>query len=287
MIKYEKGSLGWLREKKKEDAKKDGFNNIGDWEKWKLEKKKKEKGTIGYFLGLVKEVGYPYEIEGFNIGPFIEWAREKGILVNTTYVERNRKQAVFEKYGANNLKEYRDDLAKREGFDKWLDYQNDIAKKERFENYAEKVKLHRHDIGANLPMSDNEDCPSYLGVHIGENYAEKILIVHFGGIEKRMPYNHPYYEFMVKGEYSIQVKTRTLIYHEGWEGWYFMIGHNNIADYFLLLAFDNRENKNLLHIWLIKRDEIIREEKFYNRDSITITNIPEYLLEFQKYELKN
>ncbi len=35
--KYEKGTLGWLREQQKIKAKKDGFDNIDDWLKWKAD----------------------------------------------------------------------------------------------------------------------------------------------------------------------------------------------------------------------------------------------------------
>lgn len=42
--------------------------------------------------------------------------------------------------------------------------------------------------------------------------------------------------------------------------------------------------KRILHIWLIHKNEIIREEKFYKRGSIRISNNPNRLLEFQKFE---
>lgn len=35
----------------------------------------KKKGSLGYYKELAKDAGYPNEIEGLNIGPFIKWAR--------------------------------------------------------------------------------------------------------------------------------------------------------------------------------------------------------------------
>ena len=35
--KYEKGTLGWLREQQKIKAQKDGFGNVDDWLKWKAD----------------------------------------------------------------------------------------------------------------------------------------------------------------------------------------------------------------------------------------------------------
>lgn len=39
MSKYNKGTLGWLKEK----AKKDGFDNIRDWQNWKIEQENKQR----------------------------------------------------------------------------------------------------------------------------------------------------------------------------------------------------------------------------------------------------
>lgn len=42
-----------------------------------------------------------------------------------------------------------------------------------------------------------------------------------------------------------------------------------------------------MHIWLIHKDEIIRGGKLWRRDAILITDRPFYLLQFDKYELKD
>ena len=35
--KYERGTLGWIKEQQRINAKKDGFTNVEDWKKWKTE----------------------------------------------------------------------------------------------------------------------------------------------------------------------------------------------------------------------------------------------------------
>lgn len=74
-----------------------------------------------------------------------------------------------------------------------------------------------------------------------------------------------------------------------------MIRHNNVADYFLCVAYDKDKDGNLicLHIWLFKKDDMIRKQvggnnyiidKFYRRDIFGISNIPERLEEFRHYD---
>lgn len=35
--KYERGTLGWIKEQQRINAKKDGFTNVEDWKKWKTD----------------------------------------------------------------------------------------------------------------------------------------------------------------------------------------------------------------------------------------------------------
>lgn len=71
----------------------------------------KKKGTLGYYKELAKKVGYPNDIEGFNIGPFIKWAQENGILTNPTDINREKRKKVIENSGCKTTKEYRDKCA--------------------------------------------------------------------------------------------------------------------------------------------------------------------------------
>lgn len=93
------------------------------------------------------------------------------------------------------------------------------------------------------PFDENKECASYLGVHI----AERVLSHVFKDV-KRMPMNNPGYDVicnkgkLVDSKCSCQQKDST---------WRFKINHNLIADFFLCLAFDNREDLTPLHAWLI------------------------------------
>jgi hypothetical protein len=99
-----------------------------------------------------------------------------------------------------------------------------------------------------------------------------------------MPYGNPWYDFLVEGDIKIDVKSCCLRNLKGWSGWNPHVRYNNVTDYFVILAFDNRENLHLVHAWLIGKDEIIRGEKFYNRGDIKITNKYRYLIHFKRFD---
>ena len=113
-------------------------------------------------------------------------------------------------------------------------------------------------------------------------YGRIILPEMFGGIEKEMPYGNPRYDFIVTSDIKIDVKSCCLRKLKGWTGWEPHVRFNNVTDYFVILAFDDRENLNLIHIWLIGKDEIIRCYKYHMRDSIKITR--RGLLEFKRFD---
>jgi hypothetical protein len=98
----------------------------------------------------------------------------------------------------------------------------------------------------NTPFNGNKDCSSYLGVHVAERVLSKV----FKDVEV-MPRNHPGYDFICNKGKQIDVKS-SCIHKDGL--WSFYIKHNTTADYFLLLAFDNREDLNPLHAWLLPGD---------------------------------
>jgi len=93
------------------------------------------------------------------------------------------------------------------------------------------------------PFDENKDCPLYLGVHV----AERVLSHVFENVE-RMPYRNPWFDFICNKGKKVDVKS-SCIHKSG--AWNFNIKHNTTADYFLCLAFDNREDLNPLHVWLI------------------------------------
>jgi hypothetical protein len=95
----------------------------------------------------------------------------------------------------------------------------------------------------------NKNCATYLGVEI----SEKILANVFRNV-KCMPTGNIGYDFVCGKGYKVDVKA-SCIHHSNvnnaWTHWSFRIHKNTIADYFLCIAFDNREDLNPLHIWLV------------------------------------
>jgi len=95
-----------------------------------------------------------------------------------------------------------------------------------------------------LPMNENKKCPAYLGVYI----TEQLLRQYFNDVEM-MPYGHPGYDIICNNGMKIDVKSSCVIKNRN--DWTFHINRNTIADYFCCVAFDNRKDLNILHIWLI------------------------------------
>lgn len=165
------------------------------------------------------------------------------------------------------------------------DSNNRIYQNFGYKDKAEYLREWRHSNGIQLPMEENTYCAHYLGTIVAERqYGRVILPEMFGGIEKEMPYGNPSYDFLVKGNIKVDVKSCCLREMKGWVGWEPHVRHNNATDYFLILAFDDRENLNLVYVWLIGKNEIIRGNKFYMRDSIKITNTRRGALEFKRFD---
>jgi hypothetical protein len=118
------------------------------------------------------------------------------------------------------------------------------------------------------PINENKECASYLGVYV----AECVLSQAFNNV-KQMPYGNPGYDFICNKGYMVDVKSSCL-HRNG--AWLFHITHNTIADYFLCLAFDNREDLNPLHVWLIPGCDI--------NDHISVTIYETTVDKWQQYE---
>ena len=112
-----------------------------------------------------------------------------------------------------------------------------------------------------LPMKDNRQCSSFLGVHVAERVLSKI----FKDVV-RMPYGHSGYDIVCNRGKLVDSKASCKRYQQGrYPLWQFNIKKNKIADFFLLLAFDNRESLSPLHLWMIP-GAIIND-----RDSVSIS----------------
>lgn len=222
------------------------------------DKKRYEKGSIGYYIELAEEVKYPY-VEDLKknlvIAPFIRWSIEKGIFKRNTKIER----------------EYRNKLAREKG------YSDDTER--RRHDFNKQIEREGYDNFA-LPMSENKNCAPYFGIEIAEKYVFSL----FDDAE-RMPPNNPGYDWICKKGEKIQSIARCLCKSKDSLVFVFAIKYNNLTDYFILTGWDNRDSLNPLRVWLIHKDEIIRGRKLWERDSLSIINRPEYLAEFKKYEI--
>jgi hypothetical protein len=102
-----------------------------------------------------------------------------------------------------------------------------------------------------LPMSENKDCSMYLGVHV----AERVLRHIFKNVEQ-MPHGNSGYDVICGLGYKIDIKAGCVRNTQRSNNWMFHIRHNTIADFFLCIAFDNIEDLNPLHIWLIPGKDV-------------------------------
>ena len=133
-----------------------------------------------------------------------------------------------------------------------------IANAEHIRKYQHQYYLgNRHDILANSRrrwvekygnrMVMNKQCPTFLGVHVAERVLSKV----FKNVE-RMPMSNPGYDFVCNRGMKIDVKSSTINKTSSNSSrWAFSIKKNATADYFLLIAFDNRDDLNPMYMWLI------------------------------------
>lgn len=97
-------------------------------------------------------------------------------------------------------------------------------------------------------MATNKDCATYLGCYIAERLLSKV----FKNV-RMMPITHHGYDAICNHDKKIDVKSSST----GDKGhWMFDVNKNAIADYFLCIAFDNREDLNIEHVWLIPGNDI-------------------------------
>lgn len=118
----------------------------------------------------------------------------------------------------------------------------------------------------------NKKCPVFLGCHV----AEQVLSNVFKNVET-MPMCNPGYDFICNHGKKIDVKSSCKRKNHRGYRWGFGINHNKIADFFLCLAFDNRESLTPLHLWLIP-GHIINDKRGVSISKSTV-------MKWAKYEL--
>lgn len=133
---------------------------------------------------------------------------------------------------------------------------------------------YRQRVGITRPLENAKDCSTYLGVYV----AERALSRFFDNIQ-RAPRCTPGYDFICGKGFKIDVKGACQIRHSsGYPCWYFNIKQNKVADYFLCLAFDTREDLNPVHVWLIPGTDI------NCRTGLYIFAGPRSIARWKKYE---
>lgn len=129
-----------------------------------------------------------------------------------------------------------------------------------------------HRVGLRKSMSENRGCTAFLGVHV----AERVLSHVFKDVQI-MPYGNPGFDFTCRHDKLIDVKGSCRNHSEkGADRWHFTIKQNHIADYFLCLAFNNRNDLNPEHIWLIPGDMI--------NDCVSVSISETMLAKWAQYE---
>ena len=124
------------------------------------------------------------------------------------------------------------------------------------------------------PMSENRACSQFLGVHV----AERVLAKVFKNVE-RMPNGNPGYDFVCGKGYKIDVKSACISALRGrWGAWHFTIKRNTTPDYFLCLAFDDRETLSPLCCWLIP-GHVLNGKTGANISMTTLDKWDEYIVD--------
>ena len=112
--------------------------------------------------------------------------------------------------------------------------------------YASIENTRKHGV---KPASENKKCSLFLGCHVAETLLSKV----FKNVQ-RMPNGNPGYDFICNRNYMVDVKSSATGDNDG--RWSFHITKNIVADYFLCLAFDNRDDLNPIYLWLMPSDVI-------------------------------
>lgn len=213
---------------------------------------------------------YQEKLKFANGNDFTNWMQQVGIMKNHIDVERKRHEKTIKDAGCNTEKEYRDKCARSAGF------------KDSAEQHRDYYREWTHETGRNFPAEDNPDCPRCFG-----DFTENLMIQTFEDAIK-MSSNNPGYDWTCNRGYKIDNKGACLQYIDGKSPkWLFNIIYNDIADWFILSAWDNRDSLTPLHVWAFHKNDIVRGRKFWRRTGFSVINTPKGLKEFEKYEIIN
>lgn len=134
-------------------------------------------------------------------------------------------------------------------YDKVYRREHPEKRKEQHKDWYENVGRLRY---SHISMYENKLCAAYLGIVIGERLCKHL----FKDVEM-MPYGFPGYDIVCNRGKKINVKTACItLTNDKYPHWKFNISYNKIADFFIFVAFDNIEDLNPIHLWMIPGKEI-------------------------------
>lgn len=183
------------------------------------------------------------------------------------------KDEVLELKGANELL---DDWAIDKGYKDYDEYLDLIAIGRGFTCYEEYDKIWEYYPGMSDPIRENRKNTRFLGVYIAESSVNKLF-----EDSQRMRLRNPGYDIICNKGYKIDVKASTL---SATNTFGFNINENNIANYFILIGYNNIIELKPLHMWIIGSEDIIHDYPMHDWSRLMIPNEPMHIEYFQKYE---
>lgn len=166
--------------------------------------------------------------------------------------KRKHKEERLE-YGRKYYEEHKDERLEynRKYYQEHREKIIEDTSKYREENYERLAECARTRMGYQS-MYENKLCSAYLGVVIAERLCRHL----FKDVEV-MPNNNTGYDIICNRGKKIDVKSSsTHLNHGKYPYWSFGIDNNKIADFFILVAFDNRTDLIPLHMWMIPGKEV-------------------------------
>lgn len=250
----------------------------------KAAKKKGFKNYKEYLDHLAKEKGFG------NYKEYTDYRiRQKGFISRSDYENHLSQQRGFgsqrEEYiykkGFKSDKEYRNYLFREKtGYDHInTDIRlNNWAFNRGFSNYKEYLDIIT--IGRGLSGIPNIICDDRSDIHFIGHIAEYGVSRIFKNIQG-MFFTNRGYDFVCETGQKIEVKASLLHIDNKFT---FHIRYNDIADYFILIGFDNVLDLHPLHMWIIKNREIIKDIPINNIKILNIINDKKDIAYFQIYE---
>ncbi len=183
------------------------------------------------------------------------------------------KDEVLELKGTNELL---DNWAIDKGYKDYDEYLDLIAIGRGFTCYEEYDKIWEYYPDMPDPIRENRKNTRFIGVYIAESSVNKL----FEG-SQRMRLRNPGYDIICNKGYKIDVKASTL---SATNTFGFHIHENRIADYLILIGYNNIIELKPLHIWIIGSEDIIRDYPIHDWYMLNVPNEPIHIEYLQKYE---